>query len=72
MQNEYVKTILGQDELQTIAQEIEGLQELGMSLQAVGLQTASDKVMQSCRRISNVLRENSLDIRSTEFPDPSM
>jgi hypothetical protein len=72
MPNEHIKAILGQDELQAIAQEIEWLQELGMSLQAVGLQTASDKVMKSCRAISNVLSENSRDVRSTGFPDPSM
>ena len=55
MSNEHIKVILGQEELQKLSQEISCLQDLAMSLQAVGLQVASDKVLKSCRKISNVL-----------------
>ena len=46
MSNEHIKVILGQEELQKLSQEIACLQDLAMSLQAVGLQVASDKVLQ--------------------------
>ena len=72
MSNEHIKVILGQEELQKLSQEIACLQDLAMSLQAVGLQVASDKVLKSCWKISNVLAENSWDIESTEFTAPSM
>jgi hypothetical protein len=72
MHNEHVKVVLGHAELQEVTQEIDRLQELSLSLQAVGLQIASDRIMAACRKISDVLHWNSFDVESTEFQDPSM